>query len=376
MVSMPSQPTTREVSVSAARLRGPNRLEFDVVFGPDDAVTLWFEADVPLKPSSAPALPAALPIAMRVGSSLVLQGDFDGVALANAQRAQELLEHWFSDLSRVDISATTGSPAVPSAGVGCFFSGGVDSFYSVLAHADVITHLIFVHGFDIPLADVDLADRALHEVRAAAAALGMKLVVVRTNVRELSDPYVAWGDQYHGAALAAVGHLLADHFREVLIPASHHVTELFPWGTHPDLDPLWSSSELEFLHDGEDRTRPEKVSSIAVSQVALDHLRICWENRGGLYNCGECEKCVRTMISLRAAGALDHCRTLPQVIDASSLRRLRSGNRVAMFARENLLALETSGTSDRELERALRSFVRRAPLWELLNQVKSLLRRL
>ncbi len=59
------------------------------------------------------------------------------------------------------------SPSHARQGVACFFSGGVDSFYSVIAHAKRITHLIFVRGFDIPI-----ANRALAELSGGTPALG------------------------------------------------------------------------------------------------------------------------------------------------------------------------------------------------------------
>jgi len=54
----------------------------------------------------------------------------------------------------------------------------------------------------------------------------------------------------------------------------------------------------------------------------MDTLRVCWENRGGRYNCGTCEKCLRTMAELYLAGALERCRTLPDRIDIDALSRL------------------------------------------------------
>ena len=60
---------------------------------------------------------------------------------------------------------------------------------------------------------------------------------------------VDWQTEYHGAALATVGHALADVLGEVLIPGSYAEADLHPWGTHPDLDPLWSGSAVRFVHD-------------------------------------------------------------------------------------------------------------------------------
>jgi hypothetical protein len=41
--------------------------------------------------------------------------------------------------------------------------------------------------------------------------------------------------------------------------------------------------------------------------LASELLRVCWRNPDGTYNCGRCEKCVRTMVQLLAADALRQC---------------------------------------------------------------------
>jgi len=53
-------------------------------------------------------------------------------------------------------------------GVGCFFSGGVDSFYTLLKHRREITDLVVVHGFDLPLAS-DPLRRSLSEAAGDVA---------------------------------------------------------------------------------------------------------------------------------------------------------------------------------------------------------------
>lgn len=207
-------------------------------------------------------------------------------------------------------------------------------------HADRITHLVFVLGFDIPLTNTHLADLALGEARRAAAALGKPLIAVSTNLRAISDYRVDWQTQYHGAGIATVAHALGDVAREFLVPGSFSEGDLHPWGTHPALDPHWSGSGVRLVHDAVDVTRPEKVHELVKHQVALDHLRVCFKNVEGAYNCGECEKCVRTMINLEVAGAQGRCRTLPQRLDLARVRRLRIDSRSAdIFVAENLAAI-------------------------------------
>ena len=328
---------------------------------PDVHAVVRLEGTVPLSGSPDGWLAPGLLLAMAVGRGLRVER-VDSQALDNARQARDLLAQWFPDqLARIEIETDRPSVVVPPTtrrGVGCFFSGGVDSFYSAIERTDEITHLIFVHGFDIALANDSLRAAASRAAQEAAAELGKELIEIETDIRHVSDPHLEWGAHFHGAALALVAHGLRDHLRTIIIPATYFRDDLFPWGSHPDLDPLWSSGQLEIVHHGDDRTRPQKVASIAQHQVALDHLRVCWRNPDGAYNCGKCEKCVRTMISLQAAGALGRCRTLPGSLDMQAVRALPMDRGARIMARENIAALRASGVSDPDLQAVLRRRIR------------------
>jgi hypothetical protein len=130
-----------------------------------------------------------------------------------------------------------------------------------------------------------------------------------------------------------------------VIPASHTFDQQIPWGSHALLDPLWSTEVQDVIHDGCEATRIQKVSrEIVHSPIALEHLRVCWRKPNDDYNCGKCEKCLRTQINLRLCDALDRCATFPRQIDLDLLRRLclRNENE-ACFVRENLHAVERAG---------------------------------
>jgi CubicO group peptidase (beta-lactamase class C family) len=71
--------------------------------------------------------------------------------------------------------------------------------------------------------------------------------------------------------LAAIGHLLAPAFERIYIAASVNYRDLFPWGTHPLLDPLWSSELLEFVHHGCAARRIEKLRFIAGFDAAVNN---------------------------------------------------------------------------------------------------------
>lgn len=304
-------------------------------------------------------VPLLTPIAMARGCRLELDGEVAESALQAGRSAQAVLAGWYPGLREIEVVASrVAQPRRPRAdGVGAFFSGGVDSFYSLLEHADEITHLIFVSGFDIGLHKADLTSRTLEAVREVAAASGKELVEIRTNLRRLSNRYLDWGRQYHGSALAGIAQLLSPHLGRVLVPATF--ADDHAWGSHPLLDPAWSS-EVEVVHDLP-LPRVQKLARVAESDLAMRWLRVCYSADDSEYNCGHCEKCLRTMISLRALGRLSRAATLPHKIDPRLVRGLRLKGAGKVFAEENLATLRAMPHRDRGLERALATALRLAP---------------
>jgi hypothetical protein len=315
----------------------------------------------PVSETSSPFVAASLLPAMRLGEPLSVGGTVSPRLLASIPTIEGVLTGWFDRVEKIEVRAQP-APESKAAGVACFFSGGVDSFYSVLSHLDEITGLVFVHGFDIQPRDMELRARISESLRKAASRLGKPLIEVETNVRVFSDKFALWSEEYHGGALASVALLLSPQFGRFYIPASFSPRYSVPWGSHKDLDPLWSTDATEIIHDGWHATRVDKARLVATSNVAMQSLRVCWENRGGQYNCGHCEKCIRTMANLRIAGALERCTTFSSRLDMSAVARVPIPDECArVFIEENLEAAREKG--DDELARALaKSLVRKQGL--------------
>jgi hypothetical protein len=109
----------------------------------------------------------------------------------------------------------------------------------------------------------------------------------------------------------------------VTIGSTFTWAQLFPWGSHPFLDPLWSTEWCELVHSGCEADRPAKARFIADRHPALlKHVRVCWQD-GRTTNCGQCEKCLRTMVDFQIAGVTEHCDSLPRTIDPVAIRRLK-----------------------------------------------------
>jgi hypothetical protein len=318
--------------------------------------TVWYRASQGLlADGTEPFLSALLLPAMKLGASLHVPGSASSGLLSRLPIVQDIFHNWCPELHRVpvDVAPTDVRHMKTGSGIGTFFSGGVDSFYSFFRHRGEITHLIFIKGFDIFLDNLPLLRTVAHAVRRIAEELGVPLIEVETNLRSFADRHVSW-TFYHGAALASVAHLLSPQFRKIYLPSSHSYSQLFPWGSHPLLDPLWSTDTLDIIHDGSEASRVEKVQYLSEHEVVLKHLRVCWENLQGAYNCSQCEKCLRTMVSLRIAGALDRATTFSRSLDLEAVARVELPDENArMFVEENLHALEKTGT-DHQLTHALR----------------------
>ena len=271
---------------------------------------------------ASPFAAALLLPSMRQGENLVIEGSVSAQLYRGMHAIMQEVQKWDIGLQpiKIEAGALVADPPRPQRSAS-FFSGGVDSFYTYLKHKtdpmekDRIDNFILVNGFDINQRNTQLWDRALDNIKSIAEADGVELIVVRSNIQGLVEPVLLW-DYAHGGCLAAVGLFLRGAFHQVYIPSTHSVAEQIPWGSNFALDGHWSTESTAFVHDGTEATRLEKVlRQIARSPLALGHLRVCFENEPGAYNCGRCDKCLRTMMNLYVAGVLEQSGTFPHRID-------------------------------------------------------------
>lgn len=338
-----------------------------------------------IAPLLLPAMAQRLPIECA--------GAVSPLYLRQLETIQDIFATWLPSLQRVPVRAPAPAPVnapvdsaasadagVPGGGRGlrgavgargpeaaAFFTGGVDSFHTVLSHADEIRRLVFVPGFEAPPASPELRAEIEARLRAAAGELGMALLVAETNLRSAEVLRVVESGRYspklwnfelaHGAALAAVAHALPREVGRVYVAASATYDDLFPWGSHPLLDPLWSTETRQIVHDGCAHTRVAKVARLASSGVALRALRVCAVQRRAAYNCGRCEKCLRTMIALEIVGALAGAKTFPNRLNLLHVALLPNDERSRDYLEENLRAAQATGRHA-ALARALRIALR------------------
>ncbi len=290
--------------------RAPCSLYFEV---PEEFST-W------LQPRPEAFLLAALVPAMRHGEKrLKLAGELCPRLYDGLETAAALLRCWYPrkyGAVQIEPAGIRRSPEYSARRhAACFLSGGVDSLATLRQnkltysgeHPFAIQSGIIVRGFDIHEQATAQWNLALAALREVARDAEISLIPVFTNLRELEGDLQVWVEAFHGAALAAVSQVLVSQIDRAYIGSTYDLRSLEPWGSHPLLDVCYGTTDLEMHHDLIRMSRLDKLRLLADWPVGLNHMRVCTHDAERELNCGQCEKCLRTMTGLCALGALNHC---------------------------------------------------------------------
>lgn len=238
--------------------------------------------------------------------------------------AARLLRAWYAPgIEAPVIEASEGfRPLRPApARAALFLSGGVDCLSTLLRNREIYpgehpaSHrdAIWVRGFGARSGHgssprvVNLRERQVRCVRGVARAAGLNLVGVRGCVEVLAEDETFFFEASHSAHLAAVAHLFPRRLSSVSVAPTYDVSFLAPWGSHPLLDPLYGSSAIDVRHENFGPPREERTACVGRAKELLPWLIVCAQGplEPGRNNCGRCEKCLRTMLALHLADALE-----------------------------------------------------------------------
>jgi hypothetical protein len=320
--------------------------------------SIAFESDThPLAPSAEAFAGLMLVPALEQGRRVEVDAALDPVWLDGTRRLTSIVAAWwgFPDTYPLEHRGTAVPAATRRAETAACFTGGVDSFYTLLFGSHHVDHLMFVLGYDMTRDDTvryQAFERSMLEV---GRRTGRGVIRLRSDAREHAVFGAAKWDRTHGAALAAAGHLLADSIGTLVIPSSFRADRLVPWGSHPDIDRLWSTQRVAIVHDDHSVGREDKTARIVHDPIVWDHLRVCWENRVPTGNCSRCQKCVRTMISIETHGRRDDVTVFDRVTPMVELiDDLPSIPDRLIIPWRNLLELDLEPATRRALVRLLR----------------------
>lgn len=326
---------------------------------------LWFE--IP-EITELPANVADSFMIMGLASSMLknepltvdLRNGVSRVLLNHLPQVQNILHCWNRKFRKIPVHATAIDPSPPLGGAGSMYSGGVDSIHTIVRHKDVVTHGVFVGGFDF---DID-SEQMIHAVERSERMLEIldkPLLVVHSNQLTWGHASGVARDFWFIAYLAAASYFF--RFERVLIPSGHTYAELGPHGSHPVLDPLLSNGTTRIEDVDFECRRSEKIARIAAERLVFEQLHVCW--RDPVKNCGECPKCRRTMVTLDLLG-LDG--PFPRRATPSDARELKADNADSLsFLLDNVLLAHERGHP--AMLRAAKAAVRRYDLEKALESL-------
>jgi hypothetical protein len=310
---------------------GPYRISARLQF-PDAEEVLWFET--PLCPVEAADsfLLVMLPRAMREGLDIVVEGELSSQLYYNiTQYYLAFLRTLDASLKPISIVAKRLTTKVHG-GKGVFtgFSAGVDSFATILTHAQGVseeyrvTHLLFnnvgSHG-------QSKNDQSVFEERLArlrTRAMGLPLLPVSSNLDQVMRSKFERTHTIRNCATAllfqnACAKFLyssAVHYRDAFIGETEYMGYADAVGVA-----LLSTETTQCISAGGQYTRFEKTALIAQEPATFEALDVCVQPKPGVLNCSSCWKCLRTELTLEMVDALDNYRN---AFNMQEYRKVRS----------------------------------------------------
>lgn len=279
-------------------------------------VDMWSETPLDDQITMDGALCGVIFYAMRHCRKLKVNGQLSERFFRNIAQYQEAWHCHFPKLYQpVEIEPTkilpSADPVFREVGKSSIqaFSGGIDSMFTLLrgrsacsVESSIGHHCgLIVHGFDVPASNQSDFAKLRKRVEKITDLANVELKVLRTSVR---DTLKSDWNHSHGAALACVLQLQSRGARLGMIPSSdpYNYVSFVPhaWGSSPATDHLLSGDEMEIIHDGAGFSRPRKVAYLA--EHFGDGLRLaqfCWQGKDRAANCGQCDKCIQTLLALR-----------------------------------------------------------------------------
>lgn len=226
---------------------------------------------------------------------------------------------------KIELKGKTTTICVPTAGkAGTGFSGGVDSFYTVLKHKDSqfagheVTHLVLARNGAASSSETEEIARSWFDASNAKLAegakmLGMEYISIWSNIPDFyrkdfcgNGCVIVTSAFIHALRKLFKIYYWASAYQADVLSFKQYNRILDGGFIEPFTVSLVSVEGLRFYHSGAEVKRVEKVEYIADSPEAQKSLIVCGEESA--CNCGSCVKCLRTMAELNSIGKLEQFR--------------------------------------------------------------------
>ena len=268
-----------------------------------------YEAHSELLPD--PFALVAVPIATNANERLYIEGAISSTLYLNILELIHIYNWYFPKSSHlIDIECKTEKRLqMPNNKIGSFFSGGIDSLYNISelirlnkkSGMDQVTDLWVVRGMDIALDD-DKSWKSIYDRLQQLAndrIPGTKIIDITTNAELVMRGIANYNDTGFGVILGGIAKCFSSGISTALIGSYDTYEYCVPHATSPLADPLFSCDLQSIRHFSCRASRIQKIKCIYEnSPDLLKDVRVCVKKESVQYNCGECEKCLRTKAEL------------------------------------------------------------------------------
>lgn len=277
---------------------------------------------VPKAILSVPFVGSVLPIIWLTGAELYIE-ELDGEfyrSIPNIKQGYATMYPESTFTGKINVSKVVECErnAIPGKSA-MFYSGGVDSTFTLCNHLQENPELITVWGSDVKYSNEEGWNVVFRQLQNTAKSFNFSLLCIRSSFRDFDDEDALhkrfskqlksgwWYGVKHGLALLThVAPLAYLHQYQKMYIASSNWPEIMPdrCASDPSIDNNISYANCTVYHDGFPNDRQKKMRGIidfSNNSGQSITLHVCWEAQGG-ENCCKCEKCYRTMANILAEG--------------------------------------------------------------------------
>lgn len=199
----------------------------------------------------------------------------------------------------------------------CFFTGGVDATNTLITHIEERPITITLWGADIKINNEKGWKNVKKHIIENTPGIENRFIkstfrdiMNEKNLNELINKFVSenwWHGFQHGIGL--IGHVAPfcylHKITKVYIASTFTKEDIgVTCASDPTIDNFVRFGSTRIYHDGYEFTRQEKIKNICNYNKQHENkfkLRVCYMTDEG-NNCNECEKCIRTIMAIKANG--------------------------------------------------------------------------
>ena len=210
-----------------------------------------------------------IPHAILTGDTIILKKSICRQFYANLKSVKKYYENKLKKKFNLNIKCKFyDKKYIKKKGISSF-TGGIDSFYTLLKENDNINTLLYCINYDIKESQDKLLEKQLKTINDVGKLLNKKVIICKTNQRQvlesIKSPANGWAYYIHGVCIFSNAYNLSNEYSNFYFPSSNiikinnlnkEIEQL--WGSSLYLDKYYSSNFFKIINK-DITTRLDKI---------------------------------------------------------------------------------------------------------------------